>query len=188
MGPSRSLNSSYISPSHEIIGQLHELDPSGHVCKQTAIFADEQILVGRDMRICQYPVWDPVISNKHLRIHVILYERATDGGYEALVFAEDLSRNGTFLNGTLMGRGKGAFLLSTGDKLRISPRFEFRFIANPCHEQLVHFDRIQDNEIQVEPYIRITTYPDTHPAFQNSVQSLTSSTRVWGFWSCSYGC
>ncbi|KKY21072.1 putative serine threonine protein [Phaeomoniella chlamydospora] len=144
---------------------------------ETAIFADEQILVGRDMRICQYPVWDPVISNKHLRIHVILYERATDGGYEALVFAEDLSRNGTFLNGTLMGRGKGAFLLSTGDKLRISPRFEFRFIANPCHEQLVHFDRIQDNEIQVEPYIRITTYPDTHPAFQNSVQSLTSSTR-----------
>ena len=68
MGPSRSLNSSYISPSHEIIGQLHELDPSGHVCKrwfdaqgrhvmmtdrrlETAIFADEQILVGRDMRI-----------------------------------------------------------------------------------------------------------------------------------------
>ena len=97
----------------------------------------------------QYTIWDPHVSHRHLRIHSILYDRELGGGYEALTYAEDLSSNGTFLNGTLMGRGKGAFLLSDGDTLRISPRFAFRFVADGDHEQPLELDDSRVKEIEV---------------------------------------
>lgn len=89
------------------------------------------------------------MSNKHLRIHTVLYDRDDGTGCEALVFAEDLSRNGTFLNGLLMGRGAGGFLLSNGDTMRISSRFHFRFVSCPGYEQNVDIPSDQEEEIRV---------------------------------------
>lgn len=83
---------------------------------------------------CSERYWpDPTISNKHLRIHCILYEKAGNGEVPPLVYATDVSSNGTFLKksnaacassqsdyGLLMTRKHGAFLLDHQDQLRIS--------------------------------------------------------------------
>lgn len=76
---------------------------------------------------------DPTISNKHLRIHCILYDESGTGGVPPLIYATDVSSNGTLLTktnaayansqagqGVLMTRKHGAFLLDDGDELRIS--------------------------------------------------------------------
>jgi pheromone a factor receptor len=76
---------------------------------------------------------DPTISNKHLRIHCIVYDESGSGGVPPLVYATDVSSNGTFLKktnaayanspanqGVLMTRKHGAFLLDDSDELRIS--------------------------------------------------------------------
>jgi pheromone a factor receptor len=76
---------------------------------------------------------DPTISNKHLRIHCILYDESGSGGVPPLVYATDVSSNGTFFTktnavctnsqadqGVLMTRQHGAFLLDDRDELRIS--------------------------------------------------------------------
>ncbi|KAI9777818.1 MAG: hypothetical protein M1835_005124 [Candelina submexicana] len=65
---------------------------------------------------------DPAISNWHARIYSILF----DGGVEIdavppLVYVEDFSTNGTFWNGTLIGKGSAPKLLTHGDKLRVGP-------------------------------------------------------------------
>lgn len=69
-----------------------------------------------------------------------------------LVYAEDLSRNGTLLNGHLMGFGNGGFLLRQGDMLSITRDISIRFnsvieVSDTC------FSDLQKNEIQVSLYI-----------------------------------
>ncbi|KAF2446262.1 Pkinase-domain-containing protein [Karstenula rhodostoma CBS 690.94] len=76
---------------------------------------------------------DPTISNKHLRVHCIIYDESGTGDVPPLVYATDVSSNGTFLtktnpayansqasHGVLMTRKHGAFLLDDKDELRIS--------------------------------------------------------------------
>ena len=90
-----------------------------------------------------------MVSNKHVRIHTIMYQKDKKLDYEALVFAEDISRNGTFLNEALMGREKGGFLLSDGDILRLSQRFRYQFIADKRVSQPVVLDMGQEKETMV---------------------------------------
>ena len=97
----------------------------------------------------RHAAWDLTVSNRHVRIHTIVYQRDIKSDYEALVFAEDVSRNGTFLNEALMGRDKGGFLLSDGDVLRLSPRFRYQFVADERHSQPVKLDLMQEKEAQV---------------------------------------
>ena len=69
-----------------------------------------------------------------------------------LVYAEDLSRNGTFWNGRLIGRGNGGFLLSDGDVLRLSPRVEIVYHCSDIEwEQGVNrqYDPVQAAEKKV---------------------------------------
>lgn len=76
---------------------------------------------------------DATISNKHLRIHCILYDKNGNGEVPPLVYATDVSSNGTYLKknnaacvdaqsgrAVLMTRKQGAFLLDDQDELRIS--------------------------------------------------------------------
>lgn len=65
---------------------------------------------------------DPVISNIHLRIYTIIFDRENPDEVAPLVYAQDLSMNGTSWNGYPMGKGRGSFLLSDGDVLQLSPR------------------------------------------------------------------
>src|SRR5271169_6324084 len=75
----------------------------------------------------QHVLDDPVISNKHLRVYSVVYNGEKPNDVAPLVYAEDLSRNGTFWNGSLIGKGNGGFLLSDDDTLRVSTKTYFTF-------------------------------------------------------------
>jgi hypothetical protein len=74
---------------------------------------------------------DPFISNKHLRIHCIIYEQDPNSTIPPSVYATDISTNGTYIKksnaecassqgkGMRMGRD-ATFLLDEGDELRLS--------------------------------------------------------------------
>lgn len=92
----------------------------------------------------QYVVEDPMVSNRHLRIYTIIFDNNT----APLVYAEDLSRNGTYWNGSLIGRGNGGYLLSDSDALKISPSVEFGYAALMTAEP-PPFDNVQKEEMAV---------------------------------------
>ena len=69
----------------------------------------------------QFIISDPSISKKHLRIYSVVYDNDNPEEVDVLVYAEDLSSNGTYWNGSLIGRGNGGFLLSQDDKLKLAP-------------------------------------------------------------------
>ena len=119
-----------------------------------AIAGDFHILPDRDdaitlIKASQYVVDDPVVSNKHLRIYSVVYDTDKVNDVATLVYAEDLSRNGTFWNGSLIGKGNGGFLLSDEDTLRVSARtiFVYRKILPTDSEDL--FDLVQEREMKV---------------------------------------
>jgi len=77
---------------------------------------------------------------------------------EPLVYAEDLSRNGTHWNGSLMGKKNDAFLLSDYDRLRLTSKTSLVFRAHSTNEQ-DYFDLVQEREMQVSSHI---CEQDTH--------------------------
>lgn len=103
---------------------------------------------------------DPVISNRHVRIHSILYEQDPVSGIPPLVYATDCSMNGTYLKksnverassqkrGIRMGRDGGAFLLDHGDELRLSDSLTliFRSAVPLKNKQL---PKVQERERRV---------------------------------------
>lgn len=112
------------------------------------IYANEQVIIGRDPEKCNYVVYDPTVSCKHLRIHTIIVDQDDASGVAPLVYAEDLSRNGTYWNNALMGKGRGGFLLSDDDVLQISSRIKLVFKQDvPEIVELV--DDVQERETQV---------------------------------------
>lgn len=97
----------------------------------------------------QYVIDDPFISNKHLRIYTILFDRDNPGEVAPLVYAQDLSMNGTMWNEYQMGNGTGSFLLSHGDTLRLAPDIHLLF---RCNEHIINeraFDMLQTVEMKV---------------------------------------
>ncbi|KAI5806454.1 meiosis-specific serine/threonine-protein kinase mek1, partial [Peziza echinospora] len=68
-------------------------------------------------------------SNYHFRIYSIMFERSLP----PLIYCEDLSTNGTFLNGQKIGKHNRA-LLSEGDKLEIRHSAFFKFHSVRCSE------------------------------------------------------
>jgi FHA domain len=97
----------------------------------------------------QHVVHDAVVSNKHLRIYTVIFDEDPSDGIAPLVYAEDLSRNGTYWNGTLIGKGNGGVLLSEGDTLRVSPRIYYHFHQLATHHQEQRFDFTQECEMKV---------------------------------------
>lgn len=94
-------------------------------------------------------VEDPTVSNQHLRIYCILFEQEDASEIPPLVYAEDLSSNGTYWNGSLISRGNGGVLLSDGDVLRISPCHSFRYngaVPLPPTPR----DKVQEREKKVD--------------------------------------
>ena len=88
---------------------------------------------------------DPTISNRHLKVYSVIFDQNDQTNTEPLVYAEDLSSNGSYWNGSLIGKGNGGVLLSDGDEVRISPRVTliFEAIANRAKEVL---DSVQELE------------------------------------------
>lgn len=100
----------------------------------------------------QYVLDDPVISNKHLRVYSVVYNGEKPNDVAPLVYAEDLSRNGTFWNGSLIGKGNGGFLLSDKDTLRVSARILFVYHTIVPREEDNLFDLTQEHEMKVGPF------------------------------------
>ena len=89
------------------------------------------------------------MSNRHLRIYIVLYENNQQNDVAPLVYAEDLSRNGTFWNRSLIGKGNGGFLLSDGDALKVSRQTCFIFESCVLDDEGVPFDLVQEQEMKV---------------------------------------
>jgi pSer/pThr/pTyr-binding forkhead associated (FHA) protein len=100
----------------------------------------------------QHILDDPVISNKHLRVYSVVYSGEKPNDVAPLVYAEDLSRNGTFWNGSLIGKGNGGFLLSDKDTLRVSAKILFVYHTTAPHEEDDPFDLTQEYEMKVGPF------------------------------------
>lgn len=84
----------------------------------------------------------PTISNRHLKIYSIGYDDDSSSGIPPLVYAQDLSVNGTVLKrpkddadpgkshiSQLLRKSGQPVLLSNGDELFVSPSISFRFVA-----------------------------------------------------------
>jgi hypothetical protein len=112
----------------------------------------------------QYTICDPYISNKHLRIYTILYDGDDPSDVAPLVYAEDLSRNGTYWNGSLIGKGNGGFLLSEGDTLRLSSLTLLRFESVAIADEEC-FDLTQENEMEV---CTVPSPPSKHQLIQHA--------------------
>lgn len=132
-----------------------------------AVYRDEEVFIGRDAdkwyltslscfcgtNFCsQIVVQDPVVSNKHCRVYTIVY----DDQIEPLIYIEDLSSNGTYWNGSLLGRGNEAALLSDGDRIRISARISYTFRALRTLES-EPMDDIQEAEKRVSLILQSLT-------------------------------
>jgi len=100
----------------------------------------------------QHVLDDPVISNKHLRVYSV-YNGEKLNDVAPLVYAEDLSRNGTFWNGSLIGKGNGGFLLSDKDTLRVSAKILFVYHSVFPHGEDDLFDLTQEHEMKVSPFL-----------------------------------
>ena len=65
-----------------------------------------------------------------------------------LIYAEDLSRNGSYWNGSYIGKGNGGVLLTDGDELQISPRVTLIF-RSKFEESTEERDWTQEDEMRV---------------------------------------
>ncbi|RAR14322.1 Pkinase-domain-containing protein [Stemphylium lycopersici] len=102
---------------------------------------------------------DLTVSRLHLRIHCILYEQDPISNVAPLVYATDLSANGTYLRksdskyaashdvGVLMGH-KNTFLLDDGDELRLSDTITLIYVSRGSMKP-VEFTPIQEMERQL---------------------------------------
>lgn len=166
-------------------------------CQVQEIYAHQDILIGRDSsRWCfplllhptsvdqlswhsQYIIDDDFVSNKHLRIYTIVFDEDQVDGVTPLVYAEDLSRNGSQWNGSPIGRGRGGVLLSEGDSIQISPDREFRFhcaVRQPCRTVL---DAVQERESMVSDHCsHHLTRLELRPA-SVSAMNISFQTENW---------
>jgi hypothetical protein len=99
----------------------------------------------------QYVVADPFISNRHLRIYTIIFDQENPDEVAPLVYAQDISLNGTSWNNYPMGKGNGSFLLSDGDILELSPSVHLLY-RRDRHREENHFDVLQRVEMRVGCY------------------------------------
>ncbi|KAF7118698.1 hypothetical protein CNMCM5793_008237 [Aspergillus hiratsukae] len=155
------------------VGTLLEVDPrTGQTSNPLTISSNNEIYVGRDRKRCQYVVDDPFISNRHLRIYTIIFDQENPDEVTPLVYAQDLSLNGTSWNNYPMGKGNGSFLLSDGDILKLSPSVHLLY-RRDRHREEEHFDVLQRIEMRVfEDQYTITqrklgsgAYGQVHMAF-----------------------
>jgi pSer/pThr/pTyr-binding forkhead associated (FHA) protein len=107
-----------------------------------------------------YLLSDPLVSNTHLRIHTVIYDLDHPDELSPLVYALDLSRNGTLWNGSPIERGAGGILLSDGDILTLSPDTYLQFRTPEPHLG-PYLTKVQTEEVKVSLY-RVSDSPLFH--------------------------
>ncbi|KAJ5099544.1 hypothetical protein N7532_006545 [Penicillium argentinense] len=116
-------------------------------CEQP-VYSETEILAGRDRHLCHMHVIDVYASHCHLRFYTVLFnEGDPTGPVPPMVYAQDVSRNGTRWNGIPMEQGS-TVLLGDGDLLAIGPgRSTIQFHARyPCPEP--RFTELENSEMR----------------------------------------
>jgi protein-serine/threonine kinase len=99
--------------------------------------------------LSKYVINDPKVSSRHLRIYTVVYDNENPSDVAPLVYAHDISRNGTWWNGHPMSKtNDGVVLLSNGDTLQIGSGFILEFRCPPSQE-VGSFTRLQREEMKV---------------------------------------
>ncbi|KAJ5134381.1 hypothetical protein N7448_000597 [Penicillium atrosanguineum] len=114
------------------VGKLFRWNPKTEErIEPLVIDSCDEVFIGRDTSTCQYSSNHMFVSSKHVRIYTVIYDEYSSDTVPPLVYAQDISTNGTRWNGYAM-QGK-SFLLSDGDILTIVPEFQLLFesAANP---------------------------------------------------------
>ena len=93
------------------------------------------------------------MSLQHLHIYTVM-PSDDRSGIEPRVCVEDISRNGVYWNGTLIGNKSDAFLLSDGDRLRLTSKTTVRFESSGINDKH-HFSTAQKKEMRV--WLSLTT-------------------------------
>ncbi|KAJ5689400.1 hypothetical protein N7462_003792 [Penicillium macrosclerotiorum] len=157
-----------------LVGRLVEWDPNGgnKTSEALEIYSDEEIFIGRDGNTCQVQIQNPFVSNKHLRIYTILFDQDNLQDIPPLVYAQDLSLNGTSWNDYKM-KGKGSFLLSDGDVLRVAAGvyIRFRSVDVTATDRFTYLQRLemktfQDSHIVTQRVLGAGAYGRVHMAFR----------------------
>jgi hypothetical protein len=90
-----------------------------------------------------------------------------------------LSRNGTYWNRALIGKGNGGFLLSQGDSLRLSSSTLLRFERSNVEDKY-SFDLVQENEMKVVDHNYVRNLADPVLGFPQELHYY----RSVGWWWC----
>ncbi|RDW74325.1 uncharacterized protein DSM5745_06987 [Aspergillus mulundensis] len=111
-----------VTPSSgALVGTISTWDPdTEEITTPVPIYSHREIYVGRDPRKCRFVVNDPLVSNRHLWIYTVIFDEDNPEEVAPLVYAQDLSMNGTWWNDYRMGDSGSSFLLSDGDILRLA--------------------------------------------------------------------
>ncbi|KAL4884132.1 kinase-like domain-containing protein [Aspergillus karnatakaensis] len=148
---------------------------TGETSDPMMIHSREEIYVGRDPRRCQYIVTDPFISNRHLWIYTVIFDQDNPDEVAPLVYAQDVSMNGTLWNGYRMGNGRSSFLLSNNDILRLTGGVYLKYnCADDVQERC--FTALQAMEMRTFSHEYIVTrgklgsgaYGQVHMAYKRS--------------------
>ena len=91
---------------------------------------------------------DLTVSFRHLKIYSVIFEESGQSEVKPLVYAEDLSSNGSYWNGSLIGRGNNGVLLSNLDEIRVSQRISVIFHSVIDHD-VVDVDEVQQSDTKV---------------------------------------
>ncbi|RMD43127.1 hypothetical protein DV735_g2056, partial [Chaetothyriales sp. CBS 134920] len=128
-------------PEHA--GSLIQKDAAGKL-----VYTDKELIVGRDKTKCHWIIEDPQVSRKHLRVYSVVYDADDPSEVDVLVYAEDLSQNGTFWNGSFIGKGNGGFLLSQDDTLKLAKNVFLSFETHRSLDTTNYFDLVQEKEMR----------------------------------------
>ena len=107
----------------------------------------------------------------------MVYENDEPSEVGTLVYVEDLSQNGSYWNGSFIGKGNGGFLLSDEDVLRLSRRTYLVFTSISSRRATDAFDYLQETEMAVR-YFNTTSAARTD-IDRNSAMNTFSRTDYW---------
>ncbi|KAL2362899.1 hypothetical protein RJZ56_004218 [Blastomyces dermatitidis] len=104
------------------LSRFLSLSNQGHVRHiEIYIYANKELIIGRNYKSCDAVIaGDMSISNKHLRIYSIIFDKENPGEVGPLVYAQSLSRYGTMWKSLEMTKEDPAILLSDNDELKLS--------------------------------------------------------------------
>ena len=93
------------------------------------------------------------VSGKHLHIYTVMFDQENPGHIPPLVYAKDISKNGTLWN-TYPMADKGGFLLGHGDILELAKGNFFRFTYPEHTQEYVDPVRAQEMEVSLAVVLR----------------------------------